>query len=357
MISIEPIFFSKPPAEIESSWRDLQALSHRPNFQFDFEYLTAWTEHLRESWNPFVLVIKEDEAIKGLVPLMFSNEKRRGILPYRRIRFLGSTNTDFSVVLAAPENVGEVVRASFSWLFSGKLRWELLILDDLVEGNPAVETIKTWLDHNDVVYSQMEGKYYYLDLERPWEEIWQETSKSFVRRNTNLARNRITKAGNWKIVVNPSWETERLVTLAAPMHIERQSDLDRGSFFDVVEARTFLNSILEHFRNNGFFRSYWLQFEDKYIAYMFGFEEDEVFYAWNMAFDPEYSNFFPSKFLLLELVKDCHQRGLKEFNFMRGETEYKTKWTKHFRPNYRFTIKNTKSIYGKAISLMESILK
>ena len=357
MISVEPIFFNKALGEIESSWRRLQALSFRPHFQYDYEYMTAWNEHLRKDWNPFVLKIKESGVIKGIVPLMYRDEKRRGIFPYRRVRFLGSTNTDFSMFLTANEDTKEVVTASLEWLFSGKFRWELIILDDLVEGNAAVDIIKAWLDHNAVRYSEMKGKYYYLDLNRPWKEVLQETSKKFVRRNTNLARNRINKYGNWKAVVNPFWETQRLINMATQMHIKRQSDLKRNSFFDSSQARTFFFFVIEHFKNNGMFRSYWLQFDNNYIAYMFGFEQDEVFYAWNMAFDPNYSNFFPSKLLLLEIVKDCYQRGLKEFNFMRGESDYKEKWTKHFRINYRFTIKNIKSTYGKAIYLMESVLK
>ncbi len=75
-----------------------------------------------------------------------------------------------------------------------------------------------------------------------------------------------------------------------------------------------------------------LCFEDVYIVYLLGVDQDNIFYAWNMAFDPEYTNFFPSKLLLYELIEDCHQRKHSECSFMRGETEIKPSGPRIFEP-------------------------
>jgi len=357
MITVEPVFFEKMPEELNEEWNRLLQSAEPPNFQYDFVYLSAWTEFLRENWHPFILLIKEGEEILGIFPLMYLDEKRKGILPYRRIRFLGSSYTDFSVILTSEDKMDAVVRAAMDWIFSGKWRWELLILDDLMEGNPAAQAIKNWLESSSMTCEITEGKYYYINLEKSWEEILAETSKKAVRRSNNLALNRITKAGAWEVVINPEWDTERIIAEAAPMHIERQSDLERESFYSEDRSREFLKTVIEHNRNADRFRSYWLRLEDVYIAYLFGFEQGGVFYAWNMAFHPDYSQFFPSKLLMFELIKDCHEKKLKEFSFMRGESEYKTKWTKDYRINYRFRITNTKSLYGKAVSSVENLFK
>ena len=303
------------------------------------------------------MLIKKDETVKGIFPLMYLDEKRKGFLPFRRIRFLGSTHTDFSVVLADNDDMEIVVEAAMHWLCSGKLRWELLILDDLVEGNPVVDALIKWLGYKSLEHYIHEGKYYYIDLVRPWEEIRSATSKKAVRRSINLARNRISKAGQWEIVVNPELEVDQLISFAAPMHIERQLDLDRGSSYSEQKHLEYLKNIIEINRKNDWFKSYWLRFEDAYIAYMFGFEQNGVFYAWNMAFHPNYSQFFPSKLLMLELIKDCHKKKLKEFSFMRGESDYKTKWTKDFRTNYRFDIRNTAGTYSKFVLSLEKLIK
>ncbi len=64
-------------------------------------------------------------------------------------------------------------------------------------------------------------------------------------------------------------------------------------FFDRLpedRSREFLKTVIEHNRTTDWFRSYWLRFEDLYIAYLFGFEQDGVFYAWNITFHPDYSH-------------------------------------------------------------------
>jgi len=357
MLNVDPVLSDNFLDDLYSVWSELYAKSPGPTFQFDPECVKAWTENLSQQWKTLVLKVSDNDRVIGLFPLMYRDEKRKGLLPYRRVRFLGSLNTDFNVVLAEAKDVEQVITAALDWLFSGSFRWELMILDDLPDDSPVPGIIQSRLDAISADYEKHEGKYYYVDLDRPWEEAWLEMSKKFVRRNTNLARNRITKAGQWEVAINPDLPTKRLIEQAAIMHKDRQSELERESFYSSPESARFVERIIDRNREMGRFCSYWLKLEGSPIAYMFGFEQDNVFYAWNMAFDPQHSNLFPSKLLMLEIIKDCHARGLKEFNFMRGETEYKSKWTKHHRINHRFKIKNKKSLYGKTISALESMVK
>lgn len=295
--------------------------------------------------------------MRGIFPLMYLNERRRGLLPYRRIRFLASIHTDFSTVLAGPNDIEPVVEAGLDWLFSGHLRWELCILDDLVEGNPAVAAIEKSLLDKPARYMRTDNRYYYLNLARSWEDICSDMSKKFVHRSTNLARNRITKAGPWDILIDPTWEVGRLIAEAAPIHIARQDELNRPSLYTDVDSRHFLLSLFQYNRDQNRFRSYWLKFQDTLVAYLFGFVNEGVFHAWNMAFRPEFGEFFPSKLLMLEIIRDCHRQGLKEFSFMRGELEYKAKWTKSYRANIRLTIHNRSTLYGRSVQALESLLK
>jgi CelD/BcsL family acetyltransferase involved in cellulose biosynthesis len=103
-------------------------------------------------------------------------------------------------------------------------------------------------------------------------------------------------------------------------------------------------------------RSYWLKFQGVYIAYLMGFEQSNVFYAWNMAFLPVYEHYFPSKLLMRLSLEDCFERGNAEYHFMRGETPYKAKWTKTTRKNFRFRIRNNKQLYGRIIHKIEDMV-
>ncbi|WP_445872458.1 GNAT family N-acetyltransferase [Candidatus Jordarchaeum sp.] len=303
-----------------------------------------------------MIFVKKDNTVLGLLPLMFRNEKRKNIFPYRRIKFLASENTDFNIVLADPMDVEEVTTAGLNWLCSGALRWELLILDDLVEGNPIIRAIPKWAERSHVVLNPIIGKYYYINLQRPWDDIWGETSKKFIRKNINVARNRLDRSGCWQILVNPFWETKEIADQAIKISSLRGfgagiSSLRREAY------KKFLTDVIDINRRKGIFNSYWMILNGTVIAYEFIFEQREVCYAWTGTFNPEYARYWPSRLLLLEIMKRYHEKRFKEFSFMRGEAEYKAKWTPNYKKNYRFIIKNKNDFYGKMIISMEKLYK
>lgn len=355
MLEVEPLYCNELPMELAEKWDDLETVSFGPSFQLEFNYITAWIDWIKGDWNLLILLIKDDSKILGIFPLMYKDELRKHIVPFRRIRFLASTMSDFSNILAGPDKIKIVVDKALQWITKNDFRWELLILDDIMEGNPLIEELKSWLAQNNIFFEIQEGRYYYIDLERTWDQIWADTNNKFIRRSVNLARNRLNKAGKWGLLKNPDWTVEDIISKAEIIHSKRQTELSRKSFFSDASYRSFIKKVLDINRSNNRLSSYWLELNDDLIAYLIGFEIQRVFYAWNMAFLPEYDRFFPSKFLFSEIIRDCNQRNLKEFNFMRGEADYKPKWTSTFRKNYRFVIKNSKTIYGNLMIIFDKL--
>lgn len=86
---------------------------------------------------------------------------------------------------------------------------------------------------------------------------------------------------------------------------------------------------------------------------MLGFYIDKTFYFWNTAFLDNYKNFYPTRLLQYYVIEYMHQANYKEFNFMRGESVYKAKWTKTTRTNYRLRIYNSKNLYGKLLGFFD----
>jgi len=354
MLIVKPIILLELPNTIHSIWSELQKKSFLPNFQYEFEYISAWAKYFRGNWRPLLLLVKNDDQVKGILPLMYKDEKRKRILPYRRVRFLGSGRTDFNVLLADKKDVEDVAAAALNWLCSGYLRWEILILDDIVEENPLIKAILRWAEKSCVEFSTKKGKYYYINLKCSWDDIWNNTSRKFIRKNINVARNRLNRAGQWKITVDPEWETERIVDEA--IKISSLRGYNMGSLLSSWKnQRKFLGEIIESSRGKGNFHSYWMELNDIIIAYEFIFEQENVCYAWNGTFNPSYAELSPSRLLILEIIKNYHEKRFSEFNFMRGEAEYKSKWTPYYKKSYRFIIKNKKNIYGRLILFLEKL--
>jgi CelD/BcsL family acetyltransferase involved in cellulose biosynthesis len=354
VIAIEPHFGFRLENGLADAWRRLQAAALGPTFQHDPEHVAAWLRHLRGDFAPLLLVATERGEVAGIVPLMFRDGRRRGLLPFRSVRFLADLQADYAVVLATPGRAGEVLGAGLQWLFEEGWRWEALVLDNLAGEEPAAAA-RAWLDGRGIEYALGEGRYYQVDLARPWDEVMGETSRRFVRKNVNLARNRLARAGGYDVEVSNGWDAERVLAAASPMHAARQGELGRASLLSDPGGRAFLAEAIRHHTAAGRFRAYWLRHRGRAIAYMLGFEERGVYHAWNMAFDPEAAYFYPSRLLIHEILRDCHARGIRALDFMRGEADYKSKWTTRFRPRWKLIVKNRTTVYGRAVHFLESV--
>jgi len=331
----------------ELNWERLRQFSHQPNFQIGFPLINQWYDFNKKKFTLVLIAAEQEQQLDSVFPLMKSHFYRRKIIKHCILRFAAFTATDFSTVLSSEENINLTVNNALNYLFENHFHWDKMILDDLEEGNPAIACIENWLIKYNQSYSKVAGKYYYVNLDRTWEDVLKDTSKKFVRRTINLAKNRANKLGEWCLVSNPDLSVDQIIEMARPMHINRQKKLKRQSHFTNPEQELFYKQTLEFYQSNNKLRTYWLQLNNEFIAYLFCIEENNKIYAWHMAFDPEYSAISPSRILLYDLLKQLHKNKFVEFHFMRGETDYKTKWTKSFRENVRFDIYNRSHLLGK----------
>lgn len=333
---------------------NLSKYSDVPQINITAVFLEAFNKFLIADWEPlFVKVINvESGEVLGIVPLMFHSLKRKGVLPYRVIKFFGSTFSDFHDIYSKQENKDIVIASVLDWLFA-KFKWQEIILDDLLDSASINEPLLNYLNSHNLRYSHEKGKYFYISLIRDWNEIESDTSKSFVWKNVRLAKNRINKAGNWEIEYNPLLNEDEILNKVAPIHINRQEALGKESVFKDQLYISAYKKIIQHALQLEQFQTFWLRFDGKDIGYMLGFYLKGVFYWWSTGFLEEFKKYYPSRLLQFYVLKHMHENGYKEFNFMRGESGYKDKWTKTSRTNHRIRVYNNKNLYGKAIGIFD----
>lgn len=78
-------------------------------------------------------------------------------------------------------------------------------------------------------------------------------------------------------------------------------------------------------------RVYSLRQGKRTLAALYGLETgpetDRHFLYFQSGFDPAWTRFSPGMVLMSLVIEDCIRRGLREFDFLRGEEEYKARWT------------------------------
>ena len=62
---------------------------------------------------------------------------------------------------------------------------------------------------------------------------------------------------------------------------------------------------------------------NKLLTILYGFKYKDKFSLFNGGFDPEYYKFSPEFILMLESIRLAKEEGIKEFDFLSGDREYK----------------------------------
>jgi CelD/BcsL family acetyltransferase involved in cellulose biosynthesis len=131
------------------------------------------------------------------------------------------------------------------------------------------------------------------------------------------------------------------MTGAAAIHRARQDELGRESGLADERYAAFVAEALEGLRRLGMLSVWTLHVGQDIGAYLIGFETGGVFYAWNMAHNPAYSAVSPGKVLWASAIQGCFEdKTINEFNMMRGDTDYKLKWTNASRDLLDVRVRN-----------------
>jgi CelD/BcsL family acetyltransferase involved in cellulose biosynthesis len=334
-------------------WNFLLERSSSNNIHLTFEWLFTWWKYFNQDVdkNLLLLVAYKNTKAVGIAPLMIKTRKVKGLIPLREITFLGDELSDFSDFIIG-EDRREVVDEFVSYFLKTKHLWDELKLKNIPQDSPNLRILVEALKKRGFKVSKFEHtKCFYIDIEnQSWESYYKTTSKKFVQRDLNRLKNKIERLGGWKFYRNTGVNVEKLAQVIRNLHIKRQKQLGRKSLFENSKELAFILDVMHLFKDQDFLDYAILKVQGKIVSYTLGFKYNNILYWWNTGFDPAFSEISPTKVLLYLLLKSCFEEGLAEFNFMRGETEYKQKWTKTFRWNYKIHALNSKTLYSRVIN-------
>jgi hypothetical protein len=191
----------------------------------------------------------------------------------------------------------------------------------------------------------LEGKVYYIDLREisDEEKLLKSLSRNRRRDIKNMI-NRLRRGGEWKVErvsLEENWEN--LVNFI-------NSRFESSPFMDPDYSNTikeFLKAV-EH--------DFWtLSLNGKGISYSIVLRFNKVAYWYLEGMDWNFAYYSPSKMLQYHMILEYQREGFWEFNFMKGESEYKAWWTDKFRKIYRYEYLNP-STFKRYLSAFVSLV-
>ncbi len=115
------------------------------------------------------------------------------------------------------------------------------------------------------------------------------------------------------------------------LHQNRREQKQDAGIFARAEVRQFHLRLLQMMAARTQPRLYWLEAQGRPLAALYGFACAARFLFFQSGFDPSVASLSPGTVLLSHVLEDCMLRQEREFDFLRGDEAYKSRWTRQSR--------------------------
>lgn len=325
------------PDNLESEWNDLlaESVTHVPFLRH--EYLRSWWSHLGGGeWDPneapaegvaptdaitpslAIVTARENGRLVGIAPLFHAIHNSRPSL-----LLLGSIEiSDYLDLIVRPVDLQPFVSGLLQFLASANLPpYETIDLYNILEKSPSVEALQTaaaslgWkTDSQQIEHSP------YIPLPGDFETYICSIDKK-QRHEIRRKMRRIHEFGipvRWYFTEDPAQleaDIESFMTLMS-------FDEDKAKFLTPA-MREQMRDLIHCSFKNGCLKLAFLEIGGKKAASYLNFDYLDRVWVYNSGIDWSYNEYSPGWVLLGDLLQWANETKKTEFDFMRGNEDYK----------------------------------
>lgn len=324
---------------LRDEWRDLQARSATDTIFMTWEWVTTWWSHFGQQAALWLLQARDDGGtLVGLAPLMCMDHRPIRSVRWRSLRFIGSEAPADHLDFITARGAEPAVMAAFVDALRRHLpRWDALILNSMPPYSPnlaALETLKgiPW---------QKEAAHVcpYVLLPENWDHFFMSLSHRKRKEQRRFLRQLDEAFGDaWVCqVVEDEAELDDAVTDLIRLHQAKWESLGKAGAFADPAYMAFFHEITRCFLEKSWLRFYRLEVDGRLAATLYTYHYSGRVYDFVSGFDYDLADFSPGQVLTQMSLSHAIEAGLCEYDFMRGDEEYKFRWGAEARPDFTLT--------------------
>jgi CelD/BcsL family acetyltransferase involved in cellulose biosynthesis len=119
------------------------------------------------------------------------------------------------------------------------------------------------------------------------------------------------------------------------LHGARWRARGEAGVFDGPRCEAFYREIAARFGRHGWLRLLTLSLDDRVVGASLDFQARSRAYHYIGGFDPQFGSLAIGALMLEQLIGRAVRDGAYEFDFLRGQEDYKRRWGGVARPQYR----------------------
>jgi CelD/BcsL family acetyltransferase involved in cellulose biosynthesis len=339
---------------LERAWNELLAQSAARTIFLTWEWMKAW-------WGAF-------GAHRDLVLLTLTDTdgKLAVIVPFQRTwEKLGPRNSGWLLRLAGDgiggsENLdwivregceGAAVRAIADWLDQNKSYWDSIRLDTVPGASPVLSALKEELCQREWRQVERHSTGYSLHLPESWEELMVSLPKN-MRAQINRRVRKLNKQFSVRVRrCERLEEVPQFLDYLFELHQKRWELRGKEGSFVLEQKRSFYAEMAMRFLLAGWLDFWLLEVDGRTAAVEFGFHYNGVYSFLQAGFDPQFAEYSAGVVLRAQIMKELIQRGLREYDFLGGDDEYKQHWAPATRSYVSLSIARPYTLAAAGLAL------
>ncbi len=338
---------------LKEEWNHLLGQSETNEITLTWEWLHTWWEAFRDaSRSLLILTVREmDGRLIGIAPLQVQILQPYRFLPQiRQLAFLASGETPYDetcsdylnfILLRGRER--EVLSAIVNYLFSDLSgEWDEIWLANMMTDSVAGREFEGLI--SDLRYQKFpQGACFYIRLPNNW-DAFMERSGSDLRADIRRNRKSLAQEGQVDFLTAADGQTagEYLEILTA-LHGRRCAEKGVFNIFSDSSYLSFYKMLSSIAVGNHWLKLFVLFFNQSPIAAFCNFQYNhKVYFHVSGTVTHLQKNFAktisPGFLLHSYCIEEALAAGVKEYDFMKGNSEYERKWERASRPLASFRI-------------------
>ena len=348
--------------EVKDYWDILLERSRvNTNIFLTWEWLSTWWKHFGEGRKPLILLVEDEQKVLAVAPLMLSEYKLPLIGKTQRVEFIGAPDSDYHDFIVIDKET-ECIKLILAYLKNNIPHLNWIELKEVKETTGTINNFRQLTPELREGFKVEESTCNicpYITVPKSVETLMN-SLKSNMRRHLKVCMRKITQ----KYDVKFKRYDEAGFTLDAGMrtftslHQKKWTSEGCPGGFGEGHGREFLKfhlDVAQSFADKGWLGLYFLMANNEPVAAQYAFKYNRKMLCYLTGWDPAYSEYSIGNLSIMFLLQECIKEGLNEYDLMRGDEGYKTRWTDKYVKNYE--VRFVRKIFQADSTIGELIAK
>lgn len=314
---------------LRSEWDELLLKSNSNTIFLTWEWLYSWWINFKKpNWKLHILLFKTNDTLWGIAPFYVSTIKTLKTLDVRKLYLVGYGSYDSEYLDLIYESGTEKVFFAelFNYLKRNKSLWDTLELNEVPENSTSHPLISQYVQQYKYPVTIKKHDCAYVQLPDNWDNFlssmhynFRKKLRHFIKRLENGHQVEFTQCPTKE---NLAGELESLFEL----HQKHWESEDHEGSFANTQRRKFYHDMANYFMEKNWLRLYTLKVDGQFTAHQYCFEYNDRMFSLQDGYDPDWGDKRVARILRGYVFRDLISRGVKEYDFLGGLSEYKKNW-------------------------------